>query len=175
MTSKIRDKYGLPLTRALLCGCPQSGLLVSHPKEMLPPVCFHPLSVTIVPLSQSVSANQTTSLASLVNRRWVCCCWLSLVQLQERNWDSCRLTVDTEAHILYTQWVGFCFKLLNSKRTKCQRVCVLGQVSSAEEVCQGGLKGSARVLHPGAIWLECLKGIPRSSGSALLFINTGTV
>lgn len=31
------------------------------------------------------------------------------------------------------------------------------------------------MLHPGAIWLECLKGIPRSSGSALLSINTVTV
>lgn len=168
MTSKIRDKYGLPLTRALLCGCPQSGLLVSHPKEMLPPVCFHPLSVTIVPLSQSVSANQTTSLASLVNRRWVCCCWLSLVQLQERNWTPVvsRLT-QKPTSFTPNGWV-FASNCLIAKGPNVR-------VSSAEEVCQGGLKGSARVLHPGAIWLECLKGIPRSSGSALLFINTGTV
>lgn len=33
------------------------------------------------------------------------------------------------------------------------------------------MKGSSWVLHPGAIWLECLKGIPRSSGSALLSLT----
>lgn len=106
----------------------------------------------------SLSGSQMTSLAGLVNRRWVCCCWLSLVQLQERYWTPVisRLT-QKPTSFTPNGWVFASDKLLNSKRTKCQR----------QSVCQGGLKGSS--------WLECLKGIPRSSGSALLFSNTERV
>lgn len=86
--------------------------------------------------------------------------------------DSCRLTVDTEAHILYTQWVGFCLKLLNSKRTKCQRQCVCWGACPLPRRCarvdERWVLGAAPRCH-----LARMKGIPRSSGSALLFIDTG--
>lgn len=97
MTSKIRDKEGLPLTRALLCGRPQPGLLVSYPQEMLPPVCFHPLSVTIVPLSQSVSGNQTTSLAGPGKQTLGLLLLIESCTAAGEEVDSCRLTVVTEA------------------------------------------------------------------------------
>lgn len=37
----------------------------------------------------------------------------------------------------------------------------------------GQVKGRAWALHPDAIWIEGLKGIPRSSSSALLFTKIG--
>lgn len=36
-----------------------------------------------------------------------------------------------------------------------------------------GVKGGAWALHPDAIWIECVKGIPKSFSSVLLFTNTG--
>lgn len=136
--------------------------------------CLLPPRVITVPFSgpasdwvKKLSGNQAVGFTSPGRQTvWVWCS-VESAQLRERTWTGASHCTAAHSHL----WVASHQTELSIARTKRQRRQP-GWCAHLWAVHQG-VKGGAWALHPDAIWIECVKGIPKSFSSALLFTNTG--